>query len=163
MHLLFAGSGFTYARLRFAIMGRLEGEWSFCKHQGMHLIAWSIRALTTELTKSHFSTLQEMYYLRPVDIFGGQLNRNVLVHFLTLGEFADAVMCDDFELGTLQPTLQAAVESYKVDEEIVILSKFRCGYLICVKVPLVPDFGICQALSVDYVGKDALQLNLDTT
>lgn len=41
----------------------------------------------------------ELEYLRPVNSNGRRLNRSVILHFLSMGEFVDAVMQDDFELG----------------------------------------------------------------
>lgn len=41
----------------------------------------------------------ELEYLRPVNSNGRKLDRSVLLHFLSMGEFVDALMQDDFELG----------------------------------------------------------------
>lgn len=41
----------------------------------------------------------ELEYLRPVNSSGRRLDRAVILHFLSMGEFVDAVMQDDFELG----------------------------------------------------------------
>lgn len=41
----------------------------------------------------------ELEYLRPVNSNGRKLERSVILHFLSMGEFVDAVLQDDFELG----------------------------------------------------------------
>ena len=41
----------------------------------------------------------ELEYLRPVNSNGRRLDRSIILHFLSMGEFVDAVMQDDFELG----------------------------------------------------------------
>lgn len=41
----------------------------------------------------------ELEYLRPVNSNGRKLDRSVILHFLSMGEFVDAVLQDDFELG----------------------------------------------------------------
>lgn len=41
----------------------------------------------------------ELEYLRPVNSNGRRLDRSVILHFLSMGEFVDAVLQDDFELG----------------------------------------------------------------
>lgn len=41
----------------------------------------------------------ELEYLRPVNSNGRRLDRSIILHFLSMGEFVDAVLQDDFELG----------------------------------------------------------------
>lgn len=41
----------------------------------------------------------ELEYLYPVNSNGRKLDRSIILHFLNMGEFVDAVMQDDFELG----------------------------------------------------------------
>lgn len=41
----------------------------------------------------------ELEYLYPVNSNGRKLHRSIILHFLGMGEFVDAVMQDDFELG----------------------------------------------------------------
>ena len=41
----------------------------------------------------------ELEYLKPVNSNGRKLDRSIILHFLSMGEFVDAVMQDDFELG----------------------------------------------------------------
>lgn len=63
----------------------------------------------------------------------------------------------------IRSPLEAAVENYNPKKEVVVLVRARCGYMAVVVMPLVPDFSVCRQLGVDYLGKDALQLNLDDT
>ncbi|CAM9791971.1 unnamed protein product [Choristocarpus tenellus] len=107
--------------------------------------------------------LLELSYLKPVNSNGNQLDRSVLLHFLSMREFIDAVMQDDFELGTIHRPLEAAVESYNPALETVVLLRSRCGYMAVVMVPLAPDLAVCRQLGMEYADKDALQLNLDST
>ena len=41
----------------------------------------------------------ELEYLQPVNSNGRKLDRSIILHFLSMGEFVDAVLQDDFELG----------------------------------------------------------------
>ncbi|CAM9780055.1 unnamed protein product [Chrysoparadoxa australica] len=107
------------------------------------------------------NTIAELAYLAPVDIHGKLLQRSLLLHYLTMGEFVDAVLQDDFELGTVKEPLEQAVASYDMESEIVVLLRTACGYLAVIKMPIVPDLGVCKALASDYAGKDALELRLD--
>lgn len=59
--------------------------------------------------------------------------------------------------------MEAAVKSYSMKKEAVLLVRARCGYMAVVVLPLVPEFPVCRQLGVDYADKDALQLNLDDT
>ena len=45
----------------------------------------------------------ELGYLRPVNSNGRRLDRSIILHFLSMGEFVDAVLQDDFELGVSSP------------------------------------------------------------
>ncbi|CAM9476552.1 unnamed protein product [Ectocarpus fasciculatus] len=105
----------------------------------------------------------ELEYLRPVNSNGRRLDRSIILHFLSMGEFVDAVLQDDFELGVIRSPLEAAVESYDTKAEMVVLLRARCGYMAVVVVPLVPGWAVCRQLGLDYKEKDALQLNLDDT
>lgn len=97
-----------------------------------------------------------------------QQPRNVLVHFLTLGEYDQEICRDDFELASVRDELTQAVNKYDRERELVVLMRFRCGHLALGKVTnLVPEYGVCKSLGRDYYGGDgnksvqALQLNLD--
>ncbi|CAN0209886.1 unnamed protein product [Ectocarpus sp. 6 AP-2014] len=105
----------------------------------------------------------ELEYLRPVNSNGRRLDRSIILHFLSMGEFVDAVLQDDFELGVIRSPLEAAVESYDTKAEMVVLFRARCGYMAVVVVPLVPGWAVCRQLGLEYKEKDALQLNLDDT
>lgn len=63
----------------------------------------------------------------------------------------------------IRSPLEAAVEASNPKKEVVVLMKARCGYMAVAVLPLVPEFPVCRQLGVEYVGKDALQLNLDDT
>mmetsp|Transcript_785 Transcript_785/g.1017 ORF Transcript_785/g.1017 Transcript_785/m.1017 type:complete len:280 (-) Transcript_785:205-1044(-) len=108
-------------------------------------------------------TLAEMSLMKPVATSGKKIepDRGVLMHFLTLGEFDQDLCRDDFELAVFRDKLKKAVEAYDKMKEIIILSRFRCGHVALLKAPLVPDFKICQALAVDYEGRNAIQLQID--
>eukprot|EP00953_Heterococcus_sp_UTEX-ZZ885_P009136 5416-Heterococcus_DN1.PRE.3 len=107
------------------------------------------------------NSLLELHYISPVTSSGRGLNRSLLLHYMTMGEFVDAVMQDDFELMTVRDALETAVKECDPTKELVVLLRARCGYLCVVTMPLVPDIGVCRALATDYIGKEALQLNLD--
>ncbi|GKY93489.1 hypothetical protein MPSEU_000316400 [Mayamaea pseudoterrestris] len=91
--------------------------------------------------------------------------RSVLLHFLTMGEYDRDVCRDDFEMTIVRSELQEAVNEYDEETQVVLLMKFRCGHLVVGVAPLVPDYGICTKLGMDYFASNeseaALQLNLD--
>eukprot|EP00904_Undaria_pinnatifida_P003552 jgi/Undpi1/13198/HiC_scaffold_8.g02860.m1 len=103
----------------------------------------------------------ELEYLQPVNSNGRKLDRSIILHFLSMGEFVDAVLQDDFELGVIRSPLETAVNSYDRKKEMVVLVRARCGYMAVVVLPLVPELAVCRQLGVEYREKDALQLNLD--
>jgi len=111
------------------------------------------------------STLVTMSLGAPKDIDGRPTpTRSVLLHYLTMGEFTSEVCRDDFELATVQRSLQQAVDEYDPDREVVLLMRFRCGNLSVGITPMIPDVGVCRKLGKDYfadMDSEALQLNID--
>ncbi|CAN0067784.1 unnamed protein product [Phaeothamnion confervicola] len=106
--------------------------------------------------------MRELSWVGPVGPGGAPpLDRSCIFHYLTMGEYLEAVVSDDFELGTLRRPLEKAVATYDTERQAVVLWRARCGHLAVLVVPLVPDFGICKRLGEDYAHHDALQLNLD--
>lgn len=93
-----------------------------------------------------------------------QTQRSVLLHWLTMNEYAE-VCLDDFELAGVRKELKAAVELYDEKVEVPVLMRFRCGHVAVGIVPLVPDFKLCVMLGKEYYGSGqgdgALQLNID--
>ena len=103
--------------------------------------------------------------------------RNVIIHYLTLGEYDSELCKDDFELASVRPTLTTLVNEYDRKKELVIMMRFRCGHVsVGIVRVLVPDYPICISLGRDYYGSNgttdstgtnhgggvqALQLNLD--
>ncbi|CAN0375730.1 unnamed protein product, partial [Ectocarpus sp. 13 AM-2016] len=71
------------------------------------------------LPKQTPNPVLELEYLRPVNSNGRRLDRSIILHFLSMGEFVDAVLQDDFELGVIRSPLEAAVESYDTKTEMV--------------------------------------------
>lgn len=101
-----------------------------------------------------------------VDAFGCPLPmRSVMLHYLTLGEYDRDLCRDDFEMTVVRSELIKALESYDDERQLVLLMKFRCGHLVVGVAPLIPDFGICRKLGMDYYADHStdasLQLNLD--
>jgi hypothetical protein len=102
----------------------------------------------------------------PKDGYGIKLvdTRAVLMHFLTIGEYDREVCRDDFEMASVRSKLQAAVEEYDEQKEMVLLMRFRCGHVALGKAKLVPDHGVCKVLGLQYyaeTSESAVQLNLD--
>ena len=109
-------------------------------------------------------TLVDMSLYIPKDCTGHTINRSVLLHFLTLGEFDSEVCRTDFELALLRTPLKEAVETYDTEKEVILLCRFRCGNMSIGRATLVPDYRICKKLGQDYYSENssgALQLNLD--
>lgn len=106
-------------------------------------------------------SMLELSFLSPVTQTGRLLDRSVLLQYMTLGEFVDVVLQDDFELMTVRPQLEEAVKQCIAESEVVVLLRSRCGYTAVVTMPLVPDYNVCKALAVDYEGKASVQLKFD--
>ena len=86
------------------------------------------------------------------------------MHFLTMGEFDQEVLRDDFEMAEVRGTLQNLVKTYDSQKEVIMLMRFRCGHVALGKSVLVPDYKICKKLGSDYYASNtagAVQLNLD--
>jgi hypothetical protein len=111
------------------------------------------------------NTLATMSLALPKDCYGRHIpNRALLLHYLTLGEYDSELCRDDFELTEVRPKLQEAVEDYDEQKEIVVLMRLRCGHVAVGRATLVPDWGVCRKLGLDYYaesGAGALQLNID--
>ncbi|KAG5179902.1 hypothetical protein JKP88DRAFT_297774 [Tribonema minus] len=107
------------------------------------------------------NSLLELNYMGPVTSAGRALQRSLVLHYMSPGEFVEAVMQDDFELMTVRTPLEAAIAAADAQREVVVLMRARCGYICVVTMPLVPEIAVCRALAGDYEGRDALQLNLD--
>lgn len=101
----------------------------------------------------------------PKDVHGRPLPlRGVMVHYLTMGEY-DAELCrDDFELAVVRTDLQAAVDDYDEQKEVVLLMRFRCGHVAVGKAQLSMPFGSFRKLGTDFFAEQnaaCLQLNID--
>jgi hypothetical protein len=111
-------------------------------------------------------TLAMMSLLVPKDCYGRLIqNRNVLLHYLTMGEYDAEVCRDDFEMTVVRTKLQEAVETYDEQTQVVILMRMRCGHVALGMAALVPDYGLCRKLGLDYYSEStagAVQLNLDS-
>ena len=111
------------------------------------------------------STLTEMSTERMPQSQSDQ-QRQVLLYYLTLGEFDSEVCRHDFELAQVRSSVQTLLDTYDPHTQVVGVMKFRCGHLAVGTLPLVPDFALCEKLAQDYYGPTgdgppALQLNLD--
>ncbi|KAL3940709.1 MAG: hypothetical protein SGBAC_004805 [Bacillariaceae sp.] len=109
-------------------------------------------------------TLAQLSLTIPKDTTGRTIERSILMHFLTLGEFDSDVISDDFEMAATRTKLQELVNMYNSEKEVVLLLRLRCGHVSLGKGVLVPDYQICKKLGVDYYSENnagAVQLNLD--
>ena len=111
-------------------------------------------------------TLAAISLALPLDVYGYQpiVNRGVLLHYLTLGEYDAEVCRDDFEMATIRSQLQTALQQQESNQDVVLLMRFRCGHVALGVAKLVPDFNVCRKLGMDYFGDSAppsLQLNID--
>ncbi|CAJ1958008.1 unnamed protein product [Cylindrotheca closterium] len=109
-------------------------------------------------------TLAELSLTIPKDTTGRVVERSILMHFLTLGEFDADVISDDFEMAVTRTKLQELVNMYNPEKEVVLLLRLRCGHVSLGNGVLVPDYQICKNLGVDYYAEstaEAVQLNLD--
>jgi hypothetical protein len=90
--------------------------------------------------------------------------RSLLLHYLTMAEYDQEVTREDFEMAMLRTDLQATLENYNMEEEVVLLMRFRCGRVSLGVAPLATDYGTCLQLGRQYyenIKADSLHLNLD--
>lgn len=76
----------------------------------------------------------ELEYLHPVNSSGRKLDRSIILHFLSMGEFVDAVMQDDFELGVslflfFRVCVLFSVGPKRLACRMIACTCFRCGVL----------------------------------
>eukprot|EP00624_Nannochloropsis_granulata_P001895 evm.model.NODE_19137_length_17385_cov_39.881851.2 len=109
------------------------------------------------------ATAHDLFIARPINSKGRPLERSVLLHFLTWGEFVSVVLEDDFEYALAREPLEEALAAYDPEEEYVVLLKLRCGFLAVMRVPLVPNAGACRKLASDYrwAERTSVKLELD--
>jgi hypothetical protein len=110
------------------------------------------------------NTLQDLSLHISKDTTGRILERSVLMHFLTMGEFDVDLVSDDFEMAAVRTELQKLVSTYNQKKELILLFRSRCGHVALGKGVLVPDYGICKKLGQDYYSENtagSVQLNLD--
>jgi MYND finger len=111
-------------------------------------------------------TLAMMSLVTPKDSSGrAPLHpRSVLLHYLTMAEYDQEVCREDFEMTMLRTDLQTTLEHYNMEEEVVLLMRFRCGRVALGVAPLVPEYRLCLQLGREYyehTKADSLHLNLD--
>lgn len=111
------------------------------------------------------NTLLELFYNSPVNSRGFRLNRRFFIHYLTVEEWKKrCVQNFEFSLITSALVKEVSTKDLKVDEKLTIVVLLRCGRLVVVRMPLVPDYRICEKLCStggESVESDMLQLNLD--
>jgi hypothetical protein len=114
------------------------------------------------------NTLFELSLPIPKNRHGKAVNngasRSVTMHFLTMGEFDQEVVREDFEMGACRNELRVGTESCDPDKELIVMLRFRCGELRVVRMDLVPPVGVCRALTKEYVewiNKPMMQFNVD--
>lgn len=69
---------------------------------------------------------------------------------------------DSGALQQIASVVGQAVEEYDPEKQVPVVFLSGCGYLTCLKVNLVPDFGICKELSKDYADKTKVCLDIDS-
>ena len=90
-------------------------------------------------------SLASMLLDNPQDALGRPiLNRSVLLHYLTLGEYDSEVCRDDFEMATIRSELKELLENYDEQTQVVLLMRFRCGHLALGTALLVPDYAVAN-------------------
>lgn len=109
------------------------------------------------------NSLRELSLMLPRDESGRTLERSILMHFLTLGEFDAEVISDDFEMAAARSKLKELIQTYDKKTEVPLLFRLRCGHVALGKAVLVPDYNICKKLGEQYYAETsgAIQLNLD--
>ena len=87
-------------------------------------------------------------------------SRTVILNYLTLGEFPN-LTSSDFEVAQILPDLHRAATTMDCKTDVLVLVKFRCGYLGVLTVKIVLGYDACLALGQDYTGQESFQLNID--
>ena len=110
------------------------------------------------------NTLSECVSVEPVDCFGRDTARNIIVQYLTLGEFDGIAFEDDFEMGVIREPLKRALDEYDAKTHIIAVVLLSDGFYGCVKFPVVQDYNFCLRLGdmYEYEKKETIQLNLDS-
>lgn len=57
--------------------------------------------------------------------------------------------------------LNNLVETYDLEKEVVVLTRFRCGFVGLGVMKLCPDFGVCLQIGKDYIGRREVGLEID--
>lgn len=87
----------------------------------------------------------ELEYLRPVNSNGRRLDRSIILHFLSMGEFVDAVLQDDFELG-----VSFASRIYLFLSQVYQVYRYFFGWLLVYSAHPYPS---CQPIAPFVTGR----------
>jgi len=93
------------------------------------------------------ATAGELFLSRPINRLGHPVQRHVLLHYLTWGEFVSVVL--------------EALAAYDPEVEYVAVVKLRCGFLGVFRVPLVPHAAACRRLAEDYAWAERASVTLE--
>mmetsp|Transcript_17449 Transcript_17449/g.26246 ORF Transcript_17449/g.26246 Transcript_17449/m.26246 type:complete len:233 (+) Transcript_17449:38-736(+) len=107
--------------------------------------------------------LEDFILYPSVNRYGEQIDRQVVLTYITTTEFDQEVVPSDFEFALARSALHKAIDkaAQNCDHSIPVLAKFGCGYIAVIILRLVPDINICRALAVDYQGLQTVQLNIN--
>lgn len=87
--------------------------------------------------------------------------REVLLLFVSLEEFENAIAPTDPKLSALQPAVASAVAAHDDKQSVVVLVRASCGYTALLLHPLVPAWNVAKTLAEEYKDRETLQLKFD--
>jgi hypothetical protein len=87
-------------------------------------------------------------------------SRTVILNYVTLGEFP-SLTSDDFEITQTLETITKCCQTVNFQEEVLVLCKFRCGFVGVFSVKIVLGYKACLMLGQDYKNQETFQLNID--
>lgn len=87
-------------------------------------------------------------------------SRSLVLTYVPIGEFPQLTR-DDFEVAEALPHLTGALKGMDPREHVLLLVKFRCGFLGVLKTVVVLGYDVCLKLAEDYKGQETYQLDID--
>ena len=105
------------------------------------------------------SPIEEFQYDGHSDRFGCQLSRSVTYRYATLEDY-DKMCEQEPQMRIVEAPLRESVAEYDPQQHMNLV--FLTGnFLTCLKIKLVPDFGMSSQLGVEHAERETLQMNLD--
>eukprot|EP00658_Telonema_sp_P-2_P047963 TRINITY_DN36508_c0_g1_i1.p1 TRINITY_DN36508_c0_g1~~TRINITY_DN36508_c0_g1_i1.p1 ORF type:complete len:303 (-),score=69.11 TRINITY_DN36508_c0_g1_i1:225-1133(-) len=107
------------------------------------------------------NSMAELFFHGSSDQIGRRLERSLMVQYLDMEDGMNALVQEIPGIQQIVPIVSQCIQEYDPQLHVVVVFLSGCGYLTCLKVNMVPDWGIACELSSDYNDKERIQLNVD--